>query len=89
MVELKVPFGHDEEENIVYPVNAIKGVNYRCPSCKESLIFKSGAIKIHHFAHKPNTICNQETITHICAKLLIQKAVGDWKRGKSKAPVLK
>ncbi len=31
---------------------------YFCPECGEELIIKKGKIKVHHFAHKANSQCN-------------------------------
>lgn len=31
---------------------------YFCPVCGEELIIKKGQIKVHHFAHKANSYCN-------------------------------
>ncbi|MBT4483504.1 MAG: hypothetical protein HOC71_07485 [Candidatus Latescibacteria bacterium] len=88
MAELKISVAYDKERNIVRPENAVTGVNYHCPACGELLIFRRGQIKVPHFAHKQTEACNQETIVHQSAKLLIQKAIEDWKVGKSEPPVL-
>lgn len=86
MNELKVPVAYDEGRNIIGPDIAEKGKRYFCPACGDSLIFKHGQIMTAHFAHRPSTICSQETITHKAAKLLIQKSIMDWKAGLSSAP---
>jgi hypothetical protein len=52
------------------------------------LILKRGAVKVPHFAHKPSDTCNQETIIHKTAKLLVQQAIADWKAGRTQAPVV-
>lgn len=88
MPELRVPFAVDDEERLYNPTIAEKGKNYFCPACREPVIFKQGEIRTAHFAHKVSETCNQETITHKTAKLLIQKAVDEWKSGKSKSPTL-
>lgn len=43
---------------------------YYCPHCREEVFPKKGAIREHHFSHKPNTECSAsyETILHFEAK---------------------
>lgn len=88
MPELLVPFAVDDEGRLYSPEGAEKGRNYFCPACQEPVIFKQGKIKVAHFAHKVGNTCRQETIVHKTAKLLIQKAVNEWKTGKSTPPIL-
>jgi hypothetical protein len=88
MAELKISVAYDDERHVVRPENAMKGISYYCPACGELLIFRRGQIKVPHFAHKPTGVCSQETIVHQSAKLLIQKAIEDWKAGKSEPPIL-
>jgi hypothetical protein len=88
MPELRVPFAVDDEGRLYSPVSAEKGRNYFCPACQEPVIFRQGEIRVAHFAHKVSDTCNQETITHKTAKLLVQKAVHEWKAGKSNSPML-
>lgn len=88
MPELRVPFAVDDEERIYSPATAEKDGNYSCPACGEPVIFKQGEIRIAHFAHKVSDICSQETITHKTAKLLVQKAVREWRSGKGNSPTL-
>jgi uncharacterized protein YlaI len=83
---LKVPFAHDPAAGIIWPDHAQKGITYLCPNCQEKLIFRAGEIKRHHFAHKPNGVCSQETVLHKSAKLLVQVAVRAWKLGKAAVP---
>ena len=85
---LHIPFAIDDEERLNSPTTAEKGRGYFCPVCRGPVILKHGEIRTPHFAHKVSDICNQETITHKTAKLLIQKAVHEWKLGKSKSPEL-
>jgi len=88
MSELKVPYALDELDRLCSPVEAEKGKPYRCPACKQPVILKKGQIKKPHFAHKADNNCNQETIIHQTAKILIKRAVDEWKSGTGKAPVL-
>lgn len=88
MPKLRVPFAVDDEEQLYSPETAEKGRNYFCPACQDAVIFKQGEIKVAHFAHKVSDTCNQETITHKTAKLLVQKAVHEWKAGRSNSPTL-
>ena len=41
----------------VYINNAVKEEEYYCPVCNEKLSLKLGIQKIHHFSHKPNSMC--------------------------------
>jgi ribosomal protein S27E len=88
MSELLIPFAVDEKEQLCSPKTAERGKNYFCPACKEPVIFRHGDIKIPHFAHKVSLTCNQETVTHKTAKLLILNVIEDWKSGKSGSPKL-
>lgn len=88
MRELLIPYAVDSEQQLYSPETAQKNKNYFCPACKDSVVFKQGKVKTAHFAHKISNICNQETITHKTAKLLIQKAVHEWKSGKVKSPTI-
>ncbi len=38
--------------------DAIKGQEYFCPECEESVFVKRGKVKVEHFAHKPGTHCD-------------------------------
>lgn len=53
------------------PSSARKGVPYRCPSCKDPLIFKAGPIRVRHFAHDRSATCTSESVLHHTAKLLV------------------
>lgn len=86
---LQIPFALDLTDQLCDPTTADRGNDYRCPVCKERVILKRGKIKVPHFAHKINEICNPETVTHQAAKLLIQQVVQDWKLGKCSSPIVK
>ena len=88
MPELFVPFAVDNEGRLCSPETAEKGRSYFCPACHETVILKHGKIRRVHFAHKIDGSCNQETIIHKTAKQLVQKAVHEWKTGKSDSPTL-
>jgi len=54
---------------------AIKGHEYMCPRCKETVILKQGRIVIPHFAHKAKDLCRYavgETMAHYKAKLFFR-----------------
>ena len=89
MEELLIPFAVDETGELCSPKDAKKGKNYFCPLCRELVVFRKGKVKKPHFAHKPNTKCNEETIIHKTAKLLIQQVVHKWKANKISVPMLK
>ncbi|WP_163102980.1 competence protein CoiA [Peribacillus alkalitolerans] len=52
---------------------ALKREEFFCPGCKEKVLLKSGAVKIPHFAHFRDNICNvdseNESKEHIEGKL--------------------
>lgn len=85
----KIPVALDAENNFVRPEQAIKGMSYFCPSCHSEIVLRKGAVRKAHFAHKSNSDCNQETVIHKTTKLIVQKAVEDWKAGIAPAPVLR
>ncbi len=49
------------------------GKDYLCPGCKQPVIAKKGAKKVHHFAHKSAGSCSTgyETALHLLAKEII------------------
>ncbi|MGE3692547.1 MAG: competence protein CoiA [Novosphingobium sp.] len=65
------------QETRVDAWGATKGLPYHCPNCKAEVILKQGRIVIHHFAHKPPTVCawaTGETREHLLAKKVIRDA---------------
>jgi predicted RNA-binding Zn-ribbon protein involved in translation (DUF1610 family) len=44
-------FAEDNNGKIIHIKNALSGVDYYCPECKEKFILKKGDIRQHHFAH--------------------------------------
>lgn len=42
-----------------------------CVNCGESLVARKGGRVIHHFAHRPKSTCNGETVLHRTAKLML------------------
>lgn len=89
MSELRIPLALDNMGQLWSPVNANKGINYFCPNCYKPVILKKGDIRVPHFAHKPNNTCNQETVIHKTAKLIIKKIIDEWKSGKKDPPIIK
>ncbi len=69
-----------ETNNYVLPSQALKGKSYTCAECHQRVIFRSGQVRIPHFAHfTPSTKCTfynlsaGESDAHKHAKLLLQK----------------
>jgi hypothetical protein len=85
--KFKVPLALDNNDELIQPVDAVKGQEYRCPLCHDMVILRKGNIKVAHFAHHISSTCTSETILHLTAKMLIQKAVKTWRSGESSAPV--
>jgi competence CoiA-like predicted nuclease len=44
-------FAEDNNGKIIHIKNALSGVDYYCPECKEKFTLKKGDIRQHHFAH--------------------------------------
>lgn len=71
----RVPFGLSTAGRLVLADHATRGEPYRCPACKSSLVYRAGAIKRRHFAHKPSFACTGETVLHQSAKLRIAEVI--------------
>jgi predicted RNA-binding Zn-ribbon protein involved in translation (DUF1610 family) len=50
-MELLNEFAEDNNGKIIHIKNAVTGVDYYCPECKEKFILKKGNIRQHHFSH--------------------------------------
>ena len=50
-MELLNKFAEDNNRKIIHIKNAVIGIDYYCPECKEKFILKKGNIRQHHFAH--------------------------------------
>lgn len=79
--DLLIPFGVNNAGELVDPRAAIKGESYLCPACHSLLILRQGTMRVFHFAHKADCVCNQETVIHKTAKMLIRQVIEDWKKG--------
>lgn len=88
MPELRVPFAIDDDSLLYSPATAEKSRNYFCPACREPVILEQDKIETTHFTHKASDTCSQEAIIHQAAKLLVQRAVHEWKSGKNGCPTL-
>jgi hypothetical protein len=71
MAELKISYGLDETDKLVYIVDALKGTNYFCPECKTPLILRAGEVKIKHFAHQSLGNCTNESVLHKVYKMVL------------------
>ena len=92
MTEPKLPFAIDDTQSLIGPETADKGRSYYCPACGDLVILRKGEVKAPHFAHKvseSSEACSQQAIIYKTAKLLIQRAVSDWKSGKVPSPLVK
>lgn len=91
----KFPLGALLDNNYVLPCNAEKGFGYTCPGCNESVIIRKGDIKIHHFAHKPDSKCKfynhpgegeiHKMTKYIIADLLKKRKINVIRRSKCSA----
>lgn len=55
---IKMRFANDKSGNRVFIDEAKIGMQYYCPVCDEELITRMGTKRIHHFAHRKGTTCN-------------------------------
>lgn len=56
---------------------AVRGPDYVCPECRQTVILRQGRIRVAHFAHRPAARCGWaagETLAHLGAKKLFQAA---------------
>lgn len=72
---MKNRYALDQLNNLVHIDQVDKNLKeqFFCCSCGEELIPKKGRIKIHHFAHKHQLQCNNETYLHKLGKLKFLK----------------
>jgi Competence protein CoiA-like family len=66
------------QETRISAALAMRGPDYRCPSCAKPLVLKKGRVVVHHFAHKPPIHCDWargETVAHLEAKQMIHAAL--------------
>ena len=56
-MELLNKFAEDNNGKIIHIKNAVKGVDYYCPKCKEKLALKKGNIRQQHFSHNHSSNC--------------------------------
>ena len=75
MGNLLIEIAYDENKNIVFANNAVKGKKYFCPECKEELVFKNSGktgpgSRCPHFAHKGGSThnCEPESVLHAAFK---------------------
>lgn len=61
---------------LIHAYDAIRGGMYKCPMCKESVIFRSGEKKKSHFAHRSGSNCvlslDNESSEHYMVKFLLK-----------------
>ena len=76
----KIPFARDSREKLVTPGEARRGEPHTCPACNAIVDLHAGEIKRRHFHHR-KAACSAETVVHLTAKLLIVRAVQEWRRG--------
>lgn len=86
MSELKVPFAIDNNDKLHSPNYAKKGMNYFCPNCRDSLVFRNGDVNVAHFAHKTSLICSNESIEHKTAKIIVLNAINSHLRENGEKP---
>ena len=73
--ELLVPCGINPAGLLVSAADADRTTEYRCPECQSVLVLRAGEVVVHHFAHKADTACTGETISHETAKRLLAQVI--------------
>ncbi len=71
MNSLKIPYALTQDKKIINPQKANKDSKLSCPQCNSPVILKKGDIRKAHFAHKIDTQCSHESVTHATAKKMI------------------
>lgn len=63
---IKILYCYDENKNLVYYTNTIKGNKYYCIECGDELLVKDGVKNQKHLSHKANSACesNGESVIH-------------------------
>ena len=74
MSDLQIPYALTENKKPVSPQTAEKGQRFLCPECDTDVILRKGDVRVHHFAHKPDTRCSGESVIHKTAKRMITYA---------------
>jgi len=72
---IRVPYGINNDSDIVHARDATKATAYTCPGCEAPLVLHAGEQRTHHFSHQADNACDGETLIHITAKLLAAKVV--------------
>lgn len=81
---IKYSYAYDEKGKLV----SIENVNreyrnyhsFKCISCGKPLIAKLGDIKVHHFAHKYDPVCDKDRYLHKLGQMILKKR---WDESKS------
>ena len=76
-MSVMLPYGLQGQKLVsISSVTGGLACNCICPACKERLIARKGAKKIHHFAHYQGSGCRNglETVLHLKAKTILQEA---------------
>lgn len=84
-----IPFGNDQEGNLVRRHDATRDRRYSCPNCGEPLILRTGDIRAKHFAHLGESPCAPETVLHAIAKRRVAEAIQAWRLGTCPVPQIK
>lgn len=66
--KIKYSYAKNENGDIVNIEDAKKGEKYFCIGCGDEMIVRLGGVRVHHFSHKSNNNCNEETYLHKLAK---------------------
>jgi hypothetical protein len=76
----RIPAAFDLEGLLVAPEGAARRRAYRCPACAGQVDLHAGVKKRRHFHHRASA-CNPESVTHLSAKLFIERSVNEWLAG--------
>ena len=81
-----IRYALNENSDMCFAHKTSKWINgtrqsFTCPDCNEPVILRKGSIKKHHFAHKPDCVCNYSTYNageseeHMNAKMEIAESL--------------
>ncbi|MGM0609379.1 MAG: competence protein CoiA family protein [Candidatus Muiribacteriota bacterium] len=77
MKSLNTRYALNGEGQLIFADNATKDESYFCPNCTSKLIFRAGEKNKWHFAHHETSNCNNESLIHAVAKILIINVIND------------
>lgn len=91
---LRVPLARSAAGKLTRPEEAVASDAYSCADCSRPVRLRKGEFRTPHFYHVPgeegDSLCafSGERGDHLAAKLLVIRAVEEWRRGETESPRL-